>query len=159
VRLLATALALVALIALGLVLGGLIANRVPLLAPPGPLARLWTYLGTNVAETSDRPRLPELAVPEYPVPAARLEQALEAALASLGWAWRRDPASGAYHAVVVTPLWRFADDVTVRVTGAAPGQSRLQVRSASRVGRGDLGANLRHLLELRAAVERRLEDG
>jgi len=159
VRVLAAALALLVLAAAGLVLGGLLANRAPLLDPPGLATRLRVYLTTHVAETSQSPTLPELTTPEYAVPVEDLLAAVEAALASLGWEWRRAPDSGDYQAVVTTPVWRFRDDVSARVTDAGPGRSRLDVRSASRVGRGDLGANARHVIDLSAEVRRWLMTG
>lgn len=46
----------------------------------------------------------------------------------------------------VTPVWRFVDDVEFLVD--AP-RSRIQVRSASRIGHSDLGANRRRLEAIR----------
>jgi hypothetical protein len=44
-------------------------------------------------------------------------------------------------AVVTTFLFGFKDDVVVRIRPGAAGGSRVDVRSASRVGQSDLGAN------------------
>ena len=64
---------------------------------------------------------------------------------------RRD---GRIEATATTPWMGFKDDVVVRVTSAS-GISRVDVRSKSRVGRGDVGANARriraYLRRLRAA--------
>jgi uncharacterized protein (DUF1499 family) len=43
-----------------------------------------------------------------------------------------------------TRWFGFTDDIVVRVTAAANG-SRIDVRSASRVGRSDLGVNARRI--------------
>ena len=51
------------------------------------------------------------------------------------------------HLVRTTPLWRFKDDITVRVEPVAEG-TRVTARSQSRVGKGDLGQNPRNLREL-----------
>jgi uncharacterized protein (DUF1499 family) len=51
------------------------------------------------------------------------------------------------HAVFRTRLFRFRDDVELRLDPAA---SVIHVRSASRVGRSDLGANRRRVESLRA---------
>lgn len=52
-----------------------------------------------------------------------------------------------------TRIFRFTDDIHV-LAEAAPGGSRLLLRSASRVGRSDLGQNARNLRELLDALER-----
>lgn len=45
------------------------------------------------------------------------------------------------HAVATSQLFRFADDVLVRARPEGEGKLRVDVRSASRVGESDLGAN------------------
>jgi hypothetical protein len=137
---------------LAALVGGLLANRVPLFDPPGPVERLRAYLTTNVAETSAAPRFPELAEPRFKVPPERLFAAAAAAIDAMGWDRASTPESGEHRAVVTTPLWRFRDDVVVRVEPAGAGGSRLVVRSSSRVGRGDLGANARRVRDLIARV-------
>jgi uncharacterized protein (DUF1499 family) len=60
---------------------------------------------------------------------------------------------GRIEATATTPWFGFKDDVVIRVTSAS-GISRVDVRSKSRVGRGDVGANAKrvraYLDELRA---------
>lgn len=75
----------------------------------------------------------------------------------LGWrVVALEPRRGHLEAVDRTPLLGFSDDVVVRVT-AENGGSRVDVRSSSRVGVSDLGANARRIrrfleqLEARAA--------
>jgi uncharacterized protein (DUF1499 family) len=64
---------------------------------------------------------------------------------------RRD---GRIEATATTPFFGFKDDVVIRVSSAS-GISRVDVRSKSRVGRGDIGANAKrvraYLQRLRAA--------
>lgn len=64
---------------------------------------------------------------------------------------RRD---GRIEATATTPFFGFKDDVVIRVSSAS-GISRVDVRSKSRVGRGDVGANAKriraYLQRLRAA--------
>jgi uncharacterized protein (DUF1499 family) len=57
---------------------------------------------------------------------------------------------GRIEAVATTPWFGFRDDVVIRVTSRA-GISRVDVRSKSRVGRGDAGANA---ARVRAYLER-----
>lgn len=134
------------------VVGGLLANRVPLFDPPGLAERLAAYLTTNVAETSPAPRFPELAEPRFDAAPDRVLAATAAAIDALGWERTPSATAGEHHAVVTTRLWRFRDDVLVRVEAAGEGGSRLVIRSSSRVGRGDLGANARHILDLVSQV-------
>jgi uncharacterized protein (DUF1499 family) len=79
----------------------------------------------------------------------RAEEAFAKALRAareMGWEIvSADPAAGRIEAVATTPWFGFKDDVTVRVSGQS-GASRIDVRSRSRVGRGDAGANARRIL-------------
>ncbi len=52
------------------------------------------------------------------------------------------------HAIYRTPLLRFRDDLELRLDGAG---SVIHVRSASRVGYSDLGANRRRVEDLRTS--------
>jgi len=149
-------LAVLVLITLPVLLlaAGLVANRVPLLDPPGPGQRLRTYLTANVAETAPDASFPELRVPLFDASQEELIRAVETASRRLGWEpGPVDRAQGTLRAVVTTALWRFKDDVEIRVLPAAEGGPMLQVRSASRVGKGDLGANSRHIQDLLKAVQ------
>lgn len=77
-------------------------------------------------------------------PAEALERARRAAEA-LGWRLvHLDAAAGRLEATDTTFWFGFRDDVVVRVT-PAPGGSRVDARSVSRVGKGDAGANARRL--------------
>ena len=132
-----------------LMVGGLWVNKPLLLAPPGLLERLKTYLTTHVAETAPNHPFAELQTPCVPADLPRTRAAVLSAMAGLGWQEIRDEPT-AIHATVVTRLLRFRDDVTVTFETTDEG-TRLHARSASRVGRGDLGANARHLRDLFAA--------
>lgn len=78
-------------------------------------------------------------------PQKAFERALAAAQA-MGWEIvARDPAAGRIEAVDTTLWFGFKDDVVVRVAAAPAGGSRVDVRSKSRVGRGDAGTNARRI--------------
>ena len=148
--------AIISILVVGLIAGGLIANRPPMMVPPGLWARLVTYLGTHVAETRPDHPFPELRPRFYAMPPDRLYAVTREAIAGLGWRIAsEDSASLALTAVVESALWRFKDDVVVKVEPMGGG-STLRMRSSSRIGRGDLAANTRHLLDLYAAIEQRL---
>jgi uncharacterized protein (DUF1499 family) len=133
--------------------GAIALNRVPLTQPPGIAARLVLYLGSNVAQTGPDAQRAELRPILLAGERAALLQAIAAACRGLGWRnVRVDDTS--VRAEVVTPWLRFTDDMQARLLPAAEGLLEARVRSASRVGRGDLGANARHVMELRAALAR-----
>jgi uncharacterized protein (DUF1499 family) len=90
------------------------------------------------------------------------EQVFDAATAvgrELGWeVTEEDRAKGTIQAVATTSLMRFKDDVTVSVT-RADDRVRVSVRSHSRVGKGDLGANAKRIRLFQAALAKRLGPG
>jgi uncharacterized protein (DUF1499 family) len=137
-----------------LLAGGLIANRPPLFDPPGPGARLRTYLTTNVAETRADSLYPELRQPRYSAPPDLLFDAVQRAAQNLGWRTDLvDAEQREIRAVVVTNLWRFRDNVTIQISPVTASESTLSVRSGSEVGKGDLGANTRHILDLLQMID------
>lgn len=137
-----------------LIIGGLLLNRPPLLSAPGPLERLKVYLTTNVAETRLDHPFPELRPPLVPADVEQTRDIVLAAARTLEWR-EIQVTDGEVRAVVASPLLRFRDDVTIRLEKATSG-TLLQARSASRLGKGDLAANARHLQALFSEVERRL---
>jgi uncharacterized protein (DUF1499 family) len=96
------------------------------------------------------PDLASLAVPDAPADALlRAERAAE----SLGWeVIAKDGSRGTLYARDETALFRFVDDVVVRVTPTDDG-SLIDVRSKSRDGRGDLGANAARIRALLEALQ------
>jgi uncharacterized protein (DUF1499 family) len=93
-------------------------------------------------------RVVPLAAPGGPAEMSRLATLIEA--------WPRTAVitnTGTYlHAEFTSLVWRFVDDVEFRYDSAA---GVIHVRSASRIGRGDLGANRKRVEGLRAKWERR----
>jgi len=144
---------IVLLLPLVLLAGAIVLNRVPLTDSPGFAVRLKTYLTQNVAVLRPDSPYPELWPKVYPIKPGLLCARILPALESLGWEWREAEGDCHYHALVRTPLLGFRDDVLVGVEPVGDSSSRLTVRSSSRLGRGDLGANIRHVLDLVAAVE------
>jgi uncharacterized protein (DUF1499 family) len=107
------------------------------------------------------------ATPEYPdlkpqVFQQSYEPVFDAAAAvahEQGWeVTQEDRATGVIQAVATSRLWRFKDDVTVTVTREGTG-ARVSVRSHSRIGKGDLGANARRIRLFQAALAKRLATG
>jgi hypothetical protein len=144
----------VGLVALAVLLSAsaLLLNRVPLWVPPGPMTRLAVYLGRNQVHTGDDPAFPELRTPVSPLSPDETLVRVAEAMDRLGW--KEIHTNGpAVQGVAVTPLLGFCDDVTAVVEPDGAGGSRLTLRSASRIGRADFGANLRHVLDLMDALD------
>jgi uncharacterized protein (DUF1499 family) len=134
--------------------GGILGNRLPLAAPPGPAARISTYLNTHVAETTPDSRFPELRTRNFSLPADVLYAKVKQAVGQLP-RWEIIESSDdrrELNAVVTTKLFRFKDDVTINVVPEPGGRPALMIRSTSRVGKGDLGANTRHVLDVYDAL-------
>lgn len=103
---------------------------------------------------------PELEPRRYEADPEQVSEALVGAIGELErWEMVRfDARGGVYEATRTTRWMRFTDDITARVIPeAASGRVRVEVRSASRVGTGDLGQNARNIEELFEALDARLE--
>jgi uncharacterized protein (DUF1499 family) len=90
---------------------------------------------------------------DLPLPPAEAQARVESAIGGLP-RWRvesADAAAGTVTATRRTRLFRFTDDVTIRLEPVAAG-TRVHARSQSRVGASDLGQNRRNVLELFAAL-------
>lgn len=96
---------------------------------------------------------PDLApVMRDEAPAALLQRAVAAAK-ELGWTVTAlEPDAGRFEAVVRSRLWQFEDDVVVRVRETQPGKTRLDIRSKSRDGKNDFGANAARIRALAARL-------
>lgn len=101
-----------------------------------------------------REAYPDLAPIETPLaPDLAFAKARRAA-EELGWeiVWQ-DASVGAFNAVERSAVFRFVDDVTVRVRAEGDG-ARIDVRSKSRDGKGDLGANAARIRRFGEAFRR-----
>lgn len=83
-------------------------------------------------------------------------QAFDRALAAArneGWEMvASDPAQGRIEATATTFWFGFKDDIVVRITAEGNG-SRVDVRSLSRIGKSDVGANARRVRDYLAKVK------
>lgn len=109
------------------------------------------YPGEHVAR-AQQAAYPDLAPVIVAVPPlAAFATALSIVRAN-GWTVvAEDAGSGHLEAVATTSWLRFHDDVVIRIRPEGAG-SRIDVRSASRVGRGDLGTNARRIREFAARM-------
>ncbi|MDQ3287533.1 MAG: DUF1499 domain-containing protein [Pseudomonadota bacterium] len=105
-----------------------------------------SYAGSEVAE-AQLEAYPDIRpyIMSAPAPIA-FEQALEAAR-EMGWEIvAADPVAGRIEATDTTFWFGFKDDVVVRVSQEVEG-TRIDVRSVSRVGKSDVGANAERIRE------------
>jgi uncharacterized protein (DUF1499 family) len=101
---------------------------------------------------AQREAYPDIAPVTLPLPPRPAFERAAAAAEAMGWEIvARDPDAGRLQAVAKTAWFGFEDDVTIRVSPAAAG-SRIDIRSKSRVGRGDAGANAARIRGWRAAL-------
>lgn len=119
-----------------------------------------------LAPRPDTPSTGDASLPPLTldVPSARALANAGQTATALGWTVTgQDAATGLVVATASTRWFGFVDDVVVRVRALDPNHTRVDVRSASRVGVSDLGTNTRRirrfLQALRAAVAREAPHG
>ena len=135
----------------------LISNRAHLFSDPGFFTRLNLFLTTHRAEIREGSDFPELKPPRFNVSTDELFEQVLIAIKQPGWTvLSTQPNDKSVHVVVETPLWRFKDDVHIWVVDV-DGISSIHAVSQSRVGKGDLAANSRHLQELVERLKSQLE--
>jgi hypothetical protein len=71
---------------------------------------------------------------------------------------RRQPRDGRIDAVDKSLIMGFPDDITIRIK-AMPDQTRIDIRSASRFGRHDFGANARRIRRFATELQTQLDSG
>ncbi len=130
-----------------LLLGGIGAGVVAL--------RSWPMI--NIVETGRTPEYPDIQPRTYQKPAAEVfDAALHVVNRLPRWSLvGYDEKQGDIQAESRTVLWRFVDDVRVRVR-SHEGATVVDVRSASRVGRGDFGQNARRIRVFLEELDRQL---
>jgi uncharacterized protein (DUF1499 family) len=111
------------------------------------------YAGPEVAAQQKR-AYPDLLPITLAYPPARAFDRARAAVESFGWEIvAADPAQGRIEATDTTRFFGFKDDVVIRIRPEGSG-SRVDVRSKSRVGRSDVGANAARIRAFRDALAR-----
>ncbi len=116
------------------------------------------YGGSQLA-AAQRAAYPDLMPLAVDSPPRTALEAARSVAAELDWETVAvDPARGMLEATATTFWFGFEDDVAVRVRPAESGGAVVDVRSVSRVGVGDLGANANRirafLMRLQAALAR-----
>ncbi len=122
------------------------------------LLKAWPVL--NAVETGNTPAYPDLLPRRYQEGKARVFDAALHAVDQLP-RWQMTsyrPEQGEIKIEARTRLLRFVDDVTVRVK-EQNGMTVVNIRSASRVGRGDFGQNARNVRSFFEELDRQVLSG
>lgn len=122
------------------------------------LLKSWPVI--NIVETGQTPEYPDIQPRHY---AAGRERVFEAVLRAVSRMPRwtlisSPPGQRGFRVEAKTMLLRFVDDVTIRLT-EHEGGTVVNVRSASRVGRGDFGQNARNIRAFLLELDRQMETG
>jgi uncharacterized protein (DUF1499 family) len=117
--------------------------------------RSWPMI--NIVETGRTPEYPDIQPRTYQKPTAEVFDAALHVINRLSrWSLvGYDEKQGDIQAEARTALWRFVDDVRIRVR-SREGVTVVEVRSASRVGRGDFGQNARRIRGFLMELDRQL---
>jgi uncharacterized protein (DUF1499 family) len=100
-----------------------------------------TVYGGEAIASQQRAAYPDLQPYEMNVPPAQAFERALAAVRTMGWSLVAAQASDGRIEATDTTFWfRFKDDVIVRIRPSGTG-SRVDVRSLSRIGLGDVGTN------------------
>lgn len=100
----------------------------------------------QAASQAQREAYPDIQPVVLAEPPEKAFERARAAARAMGWEIvAAEPAAGRIEAVDTSLWFGFKDDVLVRVAPAPGGGSRIDVRSKSRVGRGDAGTNARRI--------------
>ena len=115
-------------------------------------AAIWPTI--NDVRTGATPEYPQLQPQRFAKPADQVFAAALATARDMGLEVT-SAEKGEIQAIATTRILRFKDDVTISV--ARDGQGAIvNVRSKSRIGKGDLGANARRIAEFQALLAKRL---
>ncbi|MDQ3270069.1 MAG: DUF1499 domain-containing protein [Pseudomonadota bacterium] len=110
------------------------------------------YAGAEIARAQAE-AYPDIRPHTLPVPTAVAFDRAVGTARDMGWEIvAADPAQGRIEATDTTFWFGFKDDVVVRVSASGEG-SRIDVRSVSRVGKSDVGANAARIREYLQRLE------
>jgi len=125
----------------------------------GAAAAFLAWPRLNSVETGRTPEYPDLQPREYAAGEQAVTEAVKAAAGRLSRftfvGAGRGPGGSEVQYVASTPVFRFKDDVFVRVRREG-GKTKVTARSRSRKGKIDFGQNARNVRELLAALDQQM---
>ncbi len=133
---------------------GIIVGIILLASSPFILGLIWPRI--NDVKTGETPQYADIQPQRFNQPAEKVLDAALAASQAMGWEIRETKREqGVIEAVATTRLFKFKDDVTVTISGEGA-VTIVNVRSKSRIGKGDLGANARRIRAFQTELVKRL---
>lgn len=113
-------------------------------------------ININDVTTGATPEYPDLQPQRFAAPVPAVFNAAMDVARGEGWEiTREDREAAVIEAVATTPLMRFKDDVTITVSRDGE-QTKVVVRSHSRIGKGDLGTNAKRIRGFQQKLAARL---
>lgn len=136
------------------VIAGVIVAVILLATAPFALRLIWPTI--NDVKTGETPEYPDIQPQRLNQPFDKVFDAALATAQAMGWEIREtNREQGVIEAIAMVRLFRFKDDVTVTIT--RDGEAAVvNVRSKSRVGKGDLGVNARRIRAFQTELVKRL---
>jgi len=140
------------------VIAGTIFALVLLASSPFILGLIWPRI--NDVQTGATREYPDIQPQRFNQPFDKVFDAALAGAQAMGWEIRESDRGqgreqGIIEAIATTRLFKFKDDVTVTITREGEA-TVVNVRSKSRVGKGDLGTNARRIRAFQAELAKRL---
>lgn len=136
------------------VIAGSVIALVLLASSPFMLRLVWPRI--NDVKTGATPEYPDIQPQRFNRPFDEVFEASTNTAQAMGWEIREtNREQGIIEAIATTQVLKFKDDVTVTLTreGAV---TIVNVRSKSRVGKGDLGTNARRIRAFQAELAKGL---
>lgn len=132
----------------------IIVGIILLAGSPFLLGLIWPRI--NDVKTGATPQYADLQPQRFNQPPEKVFAAALEVSQTQGWEIRESkPEQGIIEAIATTRLLKFKDDVTITVTGEGS-STIINVRSKSRIGKGDMGTNARRIRAFQAELARRL---
>ena len=111
----------------------------------------------NDVKTGDTPEYPDIQPQKFSVSVVRAFDASLTTARDLGWEIVHESReAGEIEAVNTSRIFRFKDDVTITIKPGTGESCSVYVHSRSRVGKGDLGANARRIIQFQTELAKRL---
>lgn len=132
----------------------MIVGIILLASSPFMLGLIWPRI--NDVKTGATPQYADLQPQRFTQPVEKVYDASLESLRAMAMEIREERrAEGIIEAVATTRVFKFKDDVTVTIIRNED-TTIVNVRSKSRVGKGDLGANARRIRAFQAELAKRL---
>lgn len=121
---------------------------------PFLLGAIWPRI--NDVQTGKTPQYADLQPQKFNQPVEKVFTAALEVSRAQGWEIRETkPESGIIEAIATTRLFKFKDDVTIAITSEGS-TTIVNVRSKSRIGKGDMGTNARRIRAFQAELAKKL---